>query len=264
MGLRVCRGRRHSSRPGHGLAKKSRIFTRSVSDRALRQPTGCPSAVVHYCLWRRRARKSGSGLFAGGFSFRLQRIRRGKVDGLAADQRDPILRRDRERSLLKSHTAEHHAVHHCGSTTRYRPRLGGNYRRRVLCRVRRYRLRHHASRRHLPATGHVRRHHHPVSDRRRADGAHAQTGTHGRAVARERRGALMKPRKFLAEHESLILGTGFIVLLLVIWESVPLWYTLPRGMALFFTTPSRIAAAFYELLLNGEIEKHFYVSAVAF
>ena len=35
-------------------------------------------------------------------------------------------------------------------------------------------------------------------------------------------------------------------------------------MALFFTTPSKIAAAFYELLLNGEIEKHFYVSAVAF
>ena len=28
--------------------------------------------------------------------------------------------------------------------------------------------------------------------------------------------------------------------------------------------PTKIAAAFYELLLNGEIEKHFYVSAVAF
>src|SRR5262245_66238522 len=35
-------------------------------------------------------------------------------------------------------------------------------------------------------------------------------------------------------------------------------------MALFFTTPSKIAVAFYELLLNGEIEKHFYVSAIAF
>ena len=74
----------------------------------------------------------------------------------------------------------------------------------------------------------------------------------------------MKPGNFLAKHESVILGTGFIVLLLVIWESVSLWYTLPRGMALFFTTPTKIAAAFYELLLNGEIEKHFYVSAVAF
>ena len=74
----------------------------------------------------------------------------------------------------------------------------------------------------------------------------------------------MKPGKIFAEHESLILGTGFIVLLLIVWESIPLWYTLPRGMALFFTTPSRIAAAFYELLLDGTIEKHFYVSAVAF
>src|ERR671910_2157361 len=74
----------------------------------------------------------------------------------------------------------------------------------------------------------------------------------------------MKARKIFAEHESLIFGTGFIVLLLVVWESIPLWYTLPKGMALFFTTPSRIAAAFYELLLDGTIEKHFYVSAVAF
>jgi ABC-type nitrate/sulfonate/bicarbonate transport system permease component len=62
----------------------------------------------------------------------------------------------------------------------------------------------------------------------------------------------------------LIFGAGFIVLLLAFWETVPLWYALPKGMALFFTTPSKIAAAFYELLLNGTIEKHFYVSAAAF
>lgn len=74
----------------------------------------------------------------------------------------------------------------------------------------------------------------------------------------------MKPAKIFAEHESLILGSGFIVLLLFVWESIPLWYTLPKGMALFFTTPSRIAASFYELLLDGTIEKHFYISAVAF
>ena len=34
-------------------------------------------------------------------------------------------------------------------------------------------------------TGHVRRHHHPVSYRRRADRTHAQTGAYGRAVARD-------------------------------------------------------------------------------
>ncbi|HMA82306.1 MAG TPA: ABC transporter permease [Candidatus Binatia bacterium] len=74
----------------------------------------------------------------------------------------------------------------------------------------------------------------------------------------------MKVKQIFAEHESFILGGGFILLLLVVWESIPLWYTLPKGMALFFTTPSKIAAAFYELLLNGQIEKHFYVSATAF
>jgi ABC-type nitrate/sulfonate/bicarbonate transport system permease component len=74
----------------------------------------------------------------------------------------------------------------------------------------------------------------------------------------------MKLKNLYNEHESLILGSGFIVILLAVWESIPLWTALPRGMALFFTTPSKIAAAFYELLLSGEIEKHFYVSAIAF
>ncbi len=35
-------------------------------------------------------------------------------------------------------------------------------------------------------------------------------------------------------------------------------------MALFFTTPSKIAVAFSQLLLDGTIEKHFWVSAIAF
>jgi ABC-type nitrate/sulfonate/bicarbonate transport system permease component len=74
----------------------------------------------------------------------------------------------------------------------------------------------------------------------------------------------MKHKTFYADHEPFILGTGFIVLLLVFWESIPLWFSLPRGMALFFTTPSKVAASFYELLISGEIEKHFYISALAF
>ena len=74
----------------------------------------------------------------------------------------------------------------------------------------------------------------------------------------------MKAENFYMKHEAFILGTGFIAVLLIFWESIPLWFTLPRGMALFFTTPSKIAASFYTLLLNGEIEKHFYVSAIAF
>ena len=58
---------------------------------------------------------------------------------------------------LKVILPEHHAVHHRGSTTRHWPRPGGDYRRGVLRCVRRYRFRHHAGGRHLPATGHVRR-----------------------------------------------------------------------------------------------------------
>ena len=34
----------------------------------------------------------------------------------------------------------------------------------------------------------------------------------------------MKLKNFYTEHEPFILGTGFIVALLVLWESIPLWY----------------------------------------
>lgn len=69
---------------------------------------------------------------------------------------------------------------------------------------------------------------------------------------------------FYREKESYFLGMGFIVLLLAIWESVPLWVSLPRGLALFFTTPSKIVATFHQLLVAGIIQEHFYVSALAF
>ena len=71
-------------------------------------------------------------------------------------------------------------------------------------------------------------------------------------------------RAFYTDKEPYILGIGFIVLLLLVWQSIPLWFTLPRGMALFFTTPTKIGASFYQLFMNGELEKHFYVSALAF
>lgn len=71
-------------------------------------------------------------------------------------------------------------------------------------------------------------------------------------------------RPYYLDKEPYVLGIGFILVLLLLWESIPLFFTLPRGIALFFTTPSRVTAAFYRLLLNGELEKHFYVSAMAF
>jgi len=69
---------------------------------------------------------------------------------------------------------------------------------------------------------------------------------------------------FYREKEAYLLGIGFVVFLLAIWECVPLLITLPRGYALFFTTPSRIAVTFYRLLVEGKIQEHFYVSVAAF
>ena len=69
---------------------------------------------------------------------------------------------------------------------------------------------------------------------------------------------------FYREKESYFLGIGFIAFLIAIWQCVPYLITLPRGLALFFTTPSSIAATFYRLLMEGEIQEHFYVSAAAF
>lgn len=69
---------------------------------------------------------------------------------------------------------------------------------------------------------------------------------------------------FYREREPHILGIGFIVLFLVVWEIIPLWVSLPRGVGLFFTTPSKIAAKFYQLMADGAIQEHFYVSAWEF
>jgi len=71
-------------------------------------------------------------------------------------------------------------------------------------------------------------------------------------------------KSFYRDQEPYVLGIGFIAALLLFWQSIPLWYTLPRGMALFFTTPANVGAAFWQLLSSGELEKHFYVSALAF
>lgn len=69
---------------------------------------------------------------------------------------------------------------------------------------------------------------------------------------------------FYREREHYVLGIGFIVAFILIWESIPLWVSLPRAVGLFFTTPSKIAAAFYQLAAAGKIQEHFYVSALEF
>ena len=56
---------------------------------------------------------------------------------------------------------------------------------------------------------------------------------------------------FYLDREHYILGGGFIVLLILAWESVPHVITLPRGLSLFFTTPSKVSEAFYDLIIVG-------------
>ena len=66
------------------------------------------------------------------------------------------------------------------------------------------------------------------------------------------------------ENEEPILGWGFIVLFLVGWELIPHVVTLPKGLALFFTTPYHIALRLVEMSTSGEVAFHFYVSASEF
>lgn len=69
---------------------------------------------------------------------------------------------------------------------------------------------------------------------------------------------------FYRKYEPTVIGTTFIVLILLIWQTIPLVTTLSKGMALFFTTPSQIVNTFFVLIEKGEIQKHFYVSSIEF
>ena len=64
--------------------------------------------------------------------------------------------------------------------------------------------------------------------------------------------------------EPLLLGTGSIVLLLLLWQSLPYVITISPGMQLFFTTPSRIAVTLWGMFASGEIWEPLRVSASAF
>ncbi len=69
---------------------------------------------------------------------------------------------------------------------------------------------------------------------------------------------------FYLEREHYLLGWGLILLLIVAWETTPHVVTLPRGLSLFFTTPSKVIEAFYELMVENQIQRHFYVSSIEF
>ena len=66
------------------------------------------------------------------------------------------------------------------------------------------------------------------------------------------------------EKEEAILGWGFILLFLLGWEALPKLVTLPKGLSLFFTTPTEIVNALITLSREGNLGHHFYISAMEF
>lgn len=66
------------------------------------------------------------------------------------------------------------------------------------------------------------------------------------------------------EYEPAIIGTAFILLILLLWQMIPVVMTLSKGMALFFTTPLQIVRTFFVLIEQGELQRNFYVSATEF
>jgi len=64
--------------------------------------------------------------------------------------------------------------------------------------------------------------------------------------------------------EPYVLGIGFIIFVLLIWELVPQFVTLSKGMRLFFATPSDVARKLYTLFSTGVIWPALRFSATAF
>jgi ABC-type nitrate/sulfonate/bicarbonate transport system permease component len=73
------------------------------------------------------------------------------------------------------------------------------------------------------------------------------------------------PRKSVWQRfESTILGTGTIVLLLLVWQFLPDFVPMKAGTKLFFTVPSHIAGTLWTMFATGSIWKPLGVSASAF
>jgi NitT/TauT family transport system permease protein len=73
------------------------------------------------------------------------------------------------------------------------------------------------------------------------------------------------PRKSVwRRFEPTILGTGTIVLLLLIWQFLPDFVPMKAGTKLFFTVPSHIADTLWTMFATGSIWKPLGVSASAF
>lgn len=64
--------------------------------------------------------------------------------------------------------------------------------------------------------------------------------------------------------EPAALGTGSIVLLLLVWEALPHLVTLGAGTKMYFTTPSHVGATLWTMMVNGTLWAPLGVSATGF
>src|SRR6201982_3726288 len=71
-------------------------------------------------------------------------------------------------------------------------------------------------------------------------------------------------RSLWRQIEPAALGTGSIVLLLVIWEALPHLVTLSAGTKMFFTTPSRVGVTLWGMIVTGTLWAPLGVSAAGF
>lgn len=71
-------------------------------------------------------------------------------------------------------------------------------------------------------------------------------------------------KTFWQKYEAMILGGGFIILMIAIWQIIPAVITLSKGMKLFFATPTMVASALFNLIESGKLWPAFQFSASAF
>jgi ABC-type nitrate/sulfonate/bicarbonate transport system permease component len=84
------------------------------------------------------------------------------------------------------------------------------------------------------------------------------------AAARDRGDDAAPARSLWQRIEPTALGTGSIVLLLLVWQVVPHFVQLKPGTKLFFTVPSQIAGTLWQIFASGSVWAPLGVSATAF
>src|SRR5262249_10631670 len=76
--------------------------------------------------------------------------------------------------------------------------------------------------------------------------------------------AVVPQKKLWQRLEPTVLGTGTILLLLLVWQIWPEVFPLKAGTKLFFAVPSQVAGTLWNMIATGAIWTPLRVSATAF